>query len=46
MIIIGVEDPDGNTICMVAALTSACSKINLAMLQSTLPGYKVLDNKR
>lgn len=41
MIIIGVEDPDGNITYMVAAFPSACGKTNLAMLQSTLPGYKV-----
>ncbi len=41
MIIIGVEDPDGNVTYMVAAFPSACGKTNLAMLQSTLPGYKV-----
>lgn len=41
MIIIGVEDPEGNITYMVAAIPSACGKTNLAMLQSTLPGYKV-----
>lgn len=41
MIIIGVEDPDGNITYMVAAFPSACGKTNLAMLESTLPGYKV-----
>lgn len=41
MIVIGVEDPDGNITYMVAAFPSACGKTNLAMLESALPGYKV-----
>jgi len=41
MIIIGVEDPQGNITYIAAALPSACGKTNLAMLESTLPGYKV-----
>jgi len=41
MIIIGVEDPQGNIDYLVAALPSACGKTNLAMLRSALPGYKI-----
>lgn len=41
MVIIGIEDPQGNVTYVTAALPSACGKTNLAMLESTLPGYKV-----
>ena len=41
MVIIGIEDPDGKITYITAALPSACGKTNLAMLESTLPGYKV-----
>lgn len=41
MIVIGVEDPEGNIDYLAAALPSACGKTNLAMLRSSLPGYKV-----
>ena len=41
MVIIGIEDPQGKVTYIVAAMPSACGKTNLAMLESTLPGYKV-----
>lgn len=41
MVIVGIEDPKGNTTYIAAALPSACGKTNLAMLESALPGYKV-----
>jgi phosphoenolpyruvate carboxykinase (GTP) len=41
MIIIGVEDPQGNIDYLAAALPSACGKTNLALLRSSLPGYKI-----
>lgn len=41
MIIIGIEDPKGKITYVTAALPSACGKTNLAMLLSTLPGYKI-----
>ncbi|MDI7258544.1 MAG: phosphoenolpyruvate carboxykinase (GTP) [Thermodesulfobacteriota bacterium] len=41
MVIIGIEDPQGNVTYMTVAMPSACGKTNLAMLESALPGYKV-----
>ena len=41
MVILGIEDPEGNVSYIAAAMPSACGKTNLAMLESTLPGYKV-----
>lgn len=41
MVILGIEDPEGNITYIAAALPSACGKTNLAMMESALPGYKV-----
>lgn len=41
MIIIGLEEPDGDVTYIAAAFPSACGKTNLALLESPLPGYKV-----
>jgi len=41
MVIVGIQDPQGKTTYITAALPSACGKTNLAMLQSALPGYKI-----
>lgn len=41
MVIIGIENPQGNITYVTAAMPSACGKTNLAMLESTLPGYRI-----
>lgn len=41
MIIIGVEDPQGDVTYIAGAFPSACGKTNLALLESKLEGYKV-----
>jgi phosphoenolpyruvate carboxykinase (GTP) len=41
MVVMGIEDPQGDVTYVAAALPSACGKTNLAMLESRLPGYKI-----
>ena len=41
MLILRFTNPDGKKFHIAAAFPSACGKTNLAMLQSTVPGWKV-----
>lgn len=41
MIIMGVEDPEGDITYILGAFPSACGKTNLAMIEPVLEGYKV-----
>jgi phosphoenolpyruvate carboxykinase (GTP) len=41
MIIMGVQDPDGEITYILGSFPSACGKTNLAMLDPVMKGYKV-----
>lgn len=41
MIVMGIESPDGDKKYVLGSFPSACGKTNLAMINPSIPGYKV-----
>jgi phosphoenolpyruvate carboxykinase (GTP) len=41
MIVMGIESPDGDKKYILGSFPSACGKTNLAMINPSIPGYKV-----